>query len=108
MSQSSQEPLQPEILEDYDPAAPIAPQDVASAARGCQAIVMIFAFLALFGCLALFVAVFNSNGRGELIQLLRSRGANPNHANASGQTPVGLAKLIANHDVVKFFSDVTE
>jgi hypothetical protein len=59
VSQSPQEPLQPEILEDYDPAAPIAPQDVASAARGCQAIVLIFVFLAVFGCLALLVAVFN-------------------------------------------------
>ena len=59
MSQLPPEPLQPEIVEDYDPSTPIAPQDVASAARGCQAIVLIFAFLALVGCVALFIAVFN-------------------------------------------------
>ena len=40
-----------------------------------------------FGNTPLFVAVFNSNGRGELIRLLRSHGADPLHANASGQTP---------------------
>lgn len=62
----------------------------------------------VFGNTALFVAVFNSNGRGELIQLLRSRGADPLHRNASGQTPVGLARLIANYDVARFFKDVTD
>jgi len=51
--------LKPEVLDDYDPAVPIAPQDVASAARGCQAIVLIILFLALVGCLAIVVAVFN-------------------------------------------------
>lgn len=59
MSQSPQDPLEPEIIEDYDSSTPIAPQDVASAARGCQAIVLIFLFLAVFGCAALVVAVFN-------------------------------------------------
>jgi ankyrin repeat protein len=61
-----------------------------------------------FGNTPLFVAVFNSNGRGEFIRLLRSYGADPLHANTSGQTPVGLAKLIANSDVAQFFVDVTE
>lgn len=60
MSQSPQEPLLPdEVIEDYDVATPIAPQDVASAARGCQAIVLIFLALALIGCLAIIVAIFN-------------------------------------------------
>lgn len=62
----------------------------------------------VYGNTPLFVAVFNSNGRGDLIGLLRSRGANPLHANTSGQTPVGLARLIANYDVARFFSDVDE
>ncbi len=44
-----------------------------------------------FGNTPLFVAVFNSNGRGGLIRLLRSAGADPLHANTSGQTPTGLA-----------------
>jgi len=34
----------------------------------------------------LSTAVFNSRGRGELIQLLRRRGADPWHRNNTGQT----------------------
>jgi uncharacterized protein len=52
----------------------------------------------------LFVAVFNSRGRGDLIALLRERGADPLRANNSGQTPVGLARLISNYEVARFFS----
>jgi uncharacterized protein len=59
-----------------------------------------------FGNGPLFVAVFNSRGRGEMIKLLRSSGADPLAANASGQTPVGLARLIANYDVAQFFADL--
>ncbi len=59
-----------------------------------------------FGNTPLFVAVFNSKGRGELIELLRSHGADPLHINTSGQTPVGLARLIASFDAAQFFSDV--
>jgi hypothetical protein len=29
-------------------------------------------------------------------------------ANNSGQTPIGLAKLIANYDVARFFADIEE
>lgn len=61
-----------------------------------------------FGNTPLFVAVFNSNGRGELIHLLRSQGADPFHANRSGQTPAGLARLIANYDVAQWFTDLRE
>jgi ankyrin repeat protein len=60
-----------------------------------------------FGNTPLFVAVFNSKGRGELIELLRSHGADPLHANRSGQTPLGLARLIANYDVAKWFADLS-
>lgn len=60
-----------------------------------------------FGNTPLFVAVFNSRGRGEMIALLRSHGADPTHANRSGQSPVGLARLIGNFDVAQFFTDVT-
>lgn len=59
MTQPPNEPLQPEVIEDYDPTVPIAPQDVASAARGCQAIVLILLCLAIVGCIAIFIAVFN-------------------------------------------------
>ena len=45
-----------------------------------------------------------STRRGEeiLIWLLRSRGADPMHANEDGKTPVRLARLIANYDVARF------
>jgi uncharacterized protein len=59
-----------------------------------------------FGNGPLFVAVFNSRGRGEMIELLRSRGADPHAANSRGQTPVGLSRLIANYDVSQFFADL--
>lgn len=60
-----------------------------------------------FGNTPLFTAVFNSRGDGSVIALLREHGADPHKANNSGQTPAGLASLIANYDVAQFFSDVT-
>lgn len=60
----------------------------------------------MFGNTPLFVAVFNSKGRGDLISLLRERGADPLKANKSGQTPAGLARLIGNYDVARLFEDV--
>lgn len=60
----------------------------------------------VFGNTPLFGAVFNSRGHGEMIQLLRSHGADPLHVNNSGQTPVGLARLIGNYDVARFFEDI--
>jgi ankyrin repeat protein len=54
----------------------------------------------------LWDAVFNSKGRGELIELLRAAGADPRYANAAGQTPLSLARLIANYEVAQFFSDL--
>jgi uncharacterized protein len=59
-----------------------------------------------FGNGPLFVAVFSSRGQGEMIKLLRSHGADPHAANASGQTPLGLSRLIANYDVSQFFADL--
>ncbi|GIU57755.1 hypothetical protein NicSoilC12_35040 [Arthrobacter sp. NicSoilC12] len=59
-----------------------------------------------FGNTALFVAVFNSRGRPEMIHLLRLHGADPLHSNAAGQTPVGLARLIGNYDVAQYFQDL--
>jgi ankyrin repeat protein len=53
----------------------------------------------------LFVATFNSHGRGELIELLREHGANPDLVNQHGQTPRRLAELIGNYDVAQFFTD---
>lgn len=56
-----------------------------------------------YGNTPLAVAVFNSRGRGELIELLLQAGADPLAANTTGQTPIGLARLIANYDVQRFF-----
>lgn len=54
----------------------------------------------------LFLAVFNSRGSGDLIQLLRSRGADPEATNKRGISPCGLARSIANFPVAQFFSDL--
>lgn len=59
-----------------------------------------------FGNTPLFVAVFNSRGRGEMIELLRASGADPWRVNDSGQTPVDLARLIGNYDVARYFTDL--
>lgn len=56
----------------------------------------------------LSTAAFNSRGRGELIALLRQRGADATSVNNFGVSPVSLARTIANYDVARFFSDVTE
>jgi ankyrin repeat protein len=54
----------------------------------------------------LFTAVFNSRGDGSIIELLRASGADALRENRSGQTPVGLARLIDNYDVARFFTDL--
>jgi ankyrin repeat protein len=51
-------------------------------------------------------AVFESRGRGELIKLLRERGADPTRPNNHGVSPLGLARTIANFDVRQFFADL--
>lgn len=61
-----------------------------------------------FGNTPLFAAVFNCRGDGDLIKLLRAHGADPLHANASGQTPLGLARLIGNYDVAQYFDDLPD
>lgn len=60
-----------------------------------------------YGNTPLWAAVFNSKGRGELIQLLRSHGANVSHANAAGVTPVGLARTIGNYNIAQYFEDLS-
>ncbi|MGH3312412.1 MAG: ankyrin repeat domain-containing protein [Streptomyces sp.] len=59
-----------------------------------------------FGNTPLFVAVFNSRRRGELIELLRSHGSDPESSNISEQNPVGSARKISNYDVAQYFDDV--
>ncbi len=50
----------------------------------------------------LWRAVFQSRGRGQVIQALRSGGANPEHRNKHGISPRQLAETIANHDVMQW------
>lgn len=54
----------------------------------------------------LSTAVFASRGRGELIALLRARGADPQRQNLHGVSPLSLARAIANYDVRQYFSDL--
>jgi len=48
-------------------------------------------------------AAFDSKGRGALISILLKAGADRNHRNRHGQTPLNLAQLIANYNVAQFF-----
>ena len=56
-----------------------------------------------YGNTPLWRATFDSKGRGELITILLKAGADRNHLNKKGKTPLDLAKLIANYDVLQFF-----
>lgn len=59
-----------------------------------------------FGNTPLWRAVFSSRGRGDVIHLLRSAGADPLAQNNRGIPPVGLARNIGNFDVAQFFADL--
>jgi ankyrin repeat protein len=52
----------------------------------------------------LFRAVFESKGRGELIKLLLSNGADRDEKNLHGVSPRELAESIVNYDVKQFFT----
>lgn len=56
----------------------------------------------------LFRAVCNSRGNGNLIAILRSRGADPYAENNQGASPVKLSRTIANYDMRQFFRDLPE
>lgn len=56
-----------------------------------------------FGATPLSVAVFNSMGRGEAMQLLLDAGADPDRRNSAGISPRAGAERIANYDVAKYF-----
>jgi ankyrin repeat protein len=48
-------------------------------------------------------AVFYSGGAGALITLLLRCGADPNLENNHGVSPIGLARTMANPELVRFF-----
>jgi uncharacterized protein len=56
----------------------------------------------------LVTAVFNSRGKGEIINLLRAHGADPYAKNNHGGSALSLARTIANFDVRQFFQDLPE
>jgi hypothetical protein len=47
-----------------------------------------------------------SRGLGEVIVLLRAAGADPYAKNNSGNSPISVARSIANFPVAQFFSDL--
>jgi ankyrin repeat protein len=55
-----------------------------------------------YGNSPLWRAVFNSRGRGDVIKLLLSYGADVELKNKSGKSPRELANTIANYDVKQF------
>jgi ankyrin repeat protein len=55
-----------------------------------------------FGNTPLGRAVFNSKGRGEMIQLLLSRGADKTRKNRNGVSPLDLARSVSNYDLRKY------
>ncbi|HWW38565.1 MULTISPECIES: ankyrin repeat domain-containing protein [unclassified Pedobacter] len=56
-----------------------------------------------YGNTPLWRATFSSKGRGEMIQLLLAKNADPNNKNDSGISPLELADTIANYDIKQFF-----
>jgi len=58
----------------------------------------------------LLVAVGNARAQatGDLIRLLRSAGADPYRENKAGNTPLGIARIIANYDVAQYFVDLEQ
>lgn len=60
----------------------------------------------IHGNTPLFRALFESRGRGEIITLLRCRGADPYVENSHGVSPIKLAHTIANFELRQYFSDL--
>lgn len=58
----------------------------------------------MHGNTALWRAVYESRGRGEMIRFLRAHGADKDLQNKSGVSPENLARTIANYDVMQFLA----
>lgn len=58
-----------------------------------------------FGNTPLGNAVFNSQGKGDVIRYLLSRGANKDQQNNHGVSPYSLAQLVANYNLHQFFEE---
>ncbi|MNE77207.1 Ankyrin repeats (3 copies) [compost metagenome] len=55
-----------------------------------------------YGNTVIWRAVFASEGRGEIIKLLLSKGADPNIKNNSNVSAMDLANTIANYNVKQY------
>jgi ankyrin repeat protein len=56
----------------------------------------------IHGNTPLWRAVYNSGGRGQMIHLLLTAGADRHHRNRHGKSPADLAATIANFDAQEF------
>lgn len=59
----------------------------------------------VFGNTPLWVAVFNSKAEAHS-SISSAPTARTLHANATGQTPVSLARMIGNYDIAQYFQDI--
>ena len=59
-----------------------------------------------YGRTPLWVAVYYSDDTGKVIGVLRKAGADPYFPTDGGQTPLVLARQIANVDRAQFFADL--
>ncbi len=58
----------------------------------------------VYGNSPLWRAAFESKGRGEIIAILLSKGANPHLKNYYGNSAYDLAHIISNYNVKQFFT----
>jgi ankyrin repeat protein len=49
-----------------------------------------------------------SRGQGEVIELLREAGADPYAENKTGNSPISVARSIANFSIAQFYSDLPD
>ena len=61
-----------------------------------------------YGNTPLWRAVYASKGRGDVVVMLLTAGANPRLENKSGMTPYSLAQTIANYDVEQYFAGAAD
>jgi len=61
----------------------------------------------IYGNTPLWIAVFNSRGKYEMVDLLLSYNANPNSANNSGNTPLKFAMTIDDKILVEKLTQTT-
>jgi hypothetical protein len=56
----------------------------------------------------LWRATMTSRGQGEVIKLLRLAGSDPYAKNSTGNSPISVARSIANFPIAQFYSDLPD